>query len=235
MSKVIGNPTTTPMAIPDWNQKNPLKADYIKNKPNYDEILAEHEYLIGNLVELYTENTENLVGAVNEVYDMANNKADRTELDGKVDIVDAYGVVLIEPIPNEYGDWSWDRVLIQNKPFVGGVIYENSVTVYSIEGANNRFCPTPIKTIPTILIPNKQYNFGEVTELNLAFPTQANDGDVIYLTFKSGNTPTALTIDTTNTSDIEVIPEANTGYEIFGKYNGEIWIVKYSEYTVSEV
>ncbi len=94
--------------------------------------------------------------------------------------------------------------------------------------------PTPITTIPTTLESNKKYNFGELTELNLAFPTVANDGDVIYLTFKSGATATALTIDTTNTCDIEVIPEVNTGYEIFGSFNGSIWIVGYSEYTVSE-
>ena len=33
MAKIIGNTTTTPMAIPDWNQTDPTKADYIKNKP----------------------------------------------------------------------------------------------------------------------------------------------------------------------------------------------------------
>jgi len=68
----------------------------------------------------------------------------------------------------------------------------------------------------------------------LTFPTTANDGDVIYLTFSSGEKATTLTIDTTNTCDIEIIPEVNTGYEIFGKYNGSIWIINYSEYTVSE-
>lgn len=31
--RVIGNPTITPMAVPDWNQTDPTKADYIKNKP----------------------------------------------------------------------------------------------------------------------------------------------------------------------------------------------------------
>ena len=75
----------------------------------------------------------------------------------------------------------------------------------------------------------------EVEELALVFPTNANMGDVIYLTFKSGATATNLTIDTTNTCDIEVIPETNTGYEIFGMFNGSIWIINYSEYTVSEV
>lgn len=95
--------------------------------------------------------------------------------------------------------------------------------------------PSPIKTIPDTLEANQKYNFGEVTKLNLAFPTTASDGDVIYLTFLSGAAATTLTIDTTNTCDIEVIPEANTGYEIFGMYNGSIWIINYSEYTVSEV
>jgi hypothetical protein len=36
MSKIIGNTTATPMAIPDWDQKNPRMADYIKNKPDFD-------------------------------------------------------------------------------------------------------------------------------------------------------------------------------------------------------
>ena len=36
MSKIIGNTTVTPMAIPDWEQNNPFKADYIKNKPDFD-------------------------------------------------------------------------------------------------------------------------------------------------------------------------------------------------------
>ncbi len=33
MSKIIGNTTATPVAIPDWNQTDEKKADYIKNKP----------------------------------------------------------------------------------------------------------------------------------------------------------------------------------------------------------
>ena len=34
MAKIIGNTTATPMAIPDWNQTDETKADYIKNKPH---------------------------------------------------------------------------------------------------------------------------------------------------------------------------------------------------------
>lgn len=48
MSKIIGNTTATPMAIPDWNQTDDKKADYIKNKPevyNKDEIDAQIDAL----------------------------------------------------------------------------------------------------------------------------------------------------------------------------------------------
>ena len=33
MSKIIGNTVATPRTVPDWNQDNPNRADYIKNKP----------------------------------------------------------------------------------------------------------------------------------------------------------------------------------------------------------
>ena len=93
----------------------------------------------------------------------------------------------------------------------------------------------PVTELPTTLKVNQKYNFGERENLSLAFPTNAQDGDVVYLTFESGETPTTLTIDTTNTTDIEIIPEANCYYEIFGSFNGKIWLVNYSEYLVSEV
>lgn len=41
---IVGNPTTTPMAIPDWNQTNPLRADYIKNKPNLSKVATSGSY-----------------------------------------------------------------------------------------------------------------------------------------------------------------------------------------------
>ena len=31
--KIIGNTTATPVPQADWNQNDPMKADYIKNKP----------------------------------------------------------------------------------------------------------------------------------------------------------------------------------------------------------
>ena len=92
-----------------------------------------------------------------------------------------------------------------------------------------------ITDVPATLEAKREYCFGEVEALSLVFPTIANAGDVIYLTFKSGEVATTLAIDTTNTTDIEVIPEANCYYDIFAKFNGSVWLVNYSEYLVSEV
>ena len=46
-NKIVGNPTVTPMAVPDWNQTDSSKADYIKNKPDIKHSYApESEDLI---------------------------------------------------------------------------------------------------------------------------------------------------------------------------------------------
>lgn len=44
MAKIIGNPTVTPMAVPDWNQTDSSKADYIKNKPNLSKVATSGNY-----------------------------------------------------------------------------------------------------------------------------------------------------------------------------------------------
>ena len=106
----------------------------------------------------------------------------------------------------------------------------NIVTTYATK---TELRPTPITSTVTAISANNSYNYGEQTELSITFPTTANDGDVVYITFTSGATATVITLDKTNTSDIELIPEANTGYEVYAKYNGTIWIVNYSDYTVT--
>ena len=133
----------------------------------------------------------------------------------------------ITKIRTAKGDKQIDYNALANLPDV--------VERIEFEETVNALNPVPITVIPTTLEANKEYSFGEVSTLSLAFPTIAENGDVIYLTFKSGATATTLAIDTTNTTDIEVIPEANCYYDIFAKFNGSVWLVNYSEYLVSEV
>lgn len=41
MAKIIGGTTATSVPVPDWNQNNPNRADYIKNKPDIAGFMAE--------------------------------------------------------------------------------------------------------------------------------------------------------------------------------------------------
>ena len=122
-----------------------------------------------------------------------------------------------------------DETISASKAYKDG----NGNNISNTYATKTELRPTPITSTATAITANNSYNYGEQTELSITFPTTANDGDVVYITFTSGATATVLTLDTTNTSDIELIPEANTGYEVYAKYNGTIWIVNYSDYTVT--
>lgn len=49
MAKIIGGTTSTPMRVPDWEQTNPNRADYIKNKPDLAQ-KADITYVDGKMV-----------------------------------------------------------------------------------------------------------------------------------------------------------------------------------------
>ena len=90
----------------------------------------------------------------------------------------------------------------------------------------------PVTTVPDVLKPNTEYNFGLQSTLNLSFPIDTEDGDVICIRFISTETPTNLVIDMSNVIDFELIPEKNTWYEICAKYDSQLmlWVLAYSEY-----
>ena len=114
MPKIIGNTTVTPYPRPDWNQTNPDKVDYIKNKPT---ILTEED-----VVELIEENGGNTT--IDQVQSDWN-QTDETQVDyikNKPTILTEDDVVgLIEqnsggnfgdgatfiPSVSENGDLSW--------------------------------------------------------------------------------------------------------------------------------
>ena len=54
MAKIIGNPTVTPMAVPDWNQNNPFKADYIKNKPKIKTVVIKEANMREDFINFVT-------------------------------------------------------------------------------------------------------------------------------------------------------------------------------------
>lgn len=94
--------------------------------------------------------------------------------------------------------------------------------------------PLPTEDVPTTLKPNTEYNFRGQSALNLSFPVDTEDGDVICVRFMSTETPTNLVIDMSNVIDFELIPEKMTWYEICAKYDVGmmLWVLAYSEYSL---
>lgn len=107
--------------------------------------------------------------------------------------------------------------------------------VYGLEDRVHVLEASTVTDVPTTLEVNTAYNFGsQNAALTLTFPSIANDGDVIYIGFvcREGLN---LVVDTTNTFDFDLVPEKDTGYEIYAKCTTNLgvlrWIVKYSEYS----
>lgn len=80
------------------------------------------------------------------------------------------------------------------------------------------------------LTANCNYFFTVDDNFILSFPTEdLTQGDTIYLNFEC-STDVTLIVDTSNTTAIDIIPEANKGYEVFGCWNGDKWVLGYDEY-----
>lgn len=131
----------------------------------------------------------------------------------------------VEKIPGISDDLN--SLILSTIPDIENQLFRTMDEVYELTAP-------PVTAIPNTLEPNKAYNFGIEQNITLAFPSVANDGDVIYIGFWSVF-PTNLVVDTTNTFDFDLVPENGTGYEIYAKYMlaegvGK-WIVKYSEYS----
>ena len=198
---IMGNMLGMPSPRSDWNETNPLKGSFIRNKPDLSKFATKDEIgggggsdaRVGNLDDLTTTDKSSIVAAINEVNaDCDNRNQDLNNLEAMV---------------FQHND----ELFEMTKP--------------------------PETEVPTTLEANTSYNFGLQTELSLSFPTSAKDGDVIYIHFYCYDTPTNLTVDTSNTTDIDLIPEAKMGYEIYAKYDFDLgyWIVKYSEHEIPGV
>lgn len=84
-------------------------------------------------------------------------------------------------------------------------------------------------TLDSTLIPGKVYTLGEVSSVDLNFPTSAVAGEEILVRFYSGATPTTVTTSANVVGDI-VVPIANSYYMLLATYDSEKWIIQYLEY-----
>lgn len=74
--------------------------------------------------------------------------------------------------------------------------------------------------------PNTEYYYPTLSSLTLTF-ANGNLGDMFYIEFSSGSTPTDIIFDNVSNAvwDTDFTVEANKSVEICGKWNGEKWII----------
>lgn len=160
------------------------------------------------------------------------SKAAREALDLKVDKVPGMGLS-----SNDFTDL--DKLEIKEAYYLmGDLSFLDTQNADSLVDAINEvhgLASVHIKEgVSGTLNVNTEYYLGITHDLTLTFPSNASPGDVVYINFFSPEQPTVLTIDMTNVFDIEIIPEPDTGYEIFGKYTPDGWIVNYSEFSLDK-
>lgn len=226
------------------NELYDLKVDTIYGKglssndfsDEYVEMLEENNVHIGTMTNLKTDNTDSIVDAINEIYDTKISHSDvvhswenMTNSTTQVPSVAFMDIVTNELV--ELGFEDRKDTQISDEPSDDYFPTAKAVADY----VNSRTRSKTLDAITDALQVNTEYYLGRVPSLHLSFPTSAKKGDVVYINFETGMDEVSLSVDLTNTTtEFDLIPAPNTGYEIFGKYNGSIWIINYSEYTVSE-
>lgn len=221
----------------DWEEADEKSDGYIKNKPDLKELenRLQEEIGIVNDVALNAEASADANGTDLNAH-RNNGDADRMHLTDEEKVsVGKIGDVNRLPTLDKSN-------IVSSIAEVVRYVSNNSNSIDDIfeylekkAATKEELRPTPITVVPTTLAANKAYNFGSIQgSLTLSFPRLANDGDVIYIGFIAREGMN-LVVDTTNTFDFDLIPETDTGYEIYAKCTTNIgvtrWIVKYSEYT----
>lgn len=76
-----------------------------------------------------------------------------------------------------------------------------------------------------IMLPNVMYFIGEVSRLSVGFPATASMGDMVYVSFTTGDTIPTFTFTTNNHIGLNTINKLkNYRYELIGMWNGQEWM-----------
>lgn len=76
-----------------------------------------------------------------------------------------------------------------------------------------------------IMRPNVMYFIGEVSRLSVGFPATSSMGDMVYVSFTTGDTIPTFTFTTNNHIGLNTINRLkNYRYELIGMWNGQEWM-----------
>lgn len=218
MTKIIGNTTATPYPRPDWEQNDPTKADYIKNKPSKVSqlendsgyITSEDKTDINARITTVQEKADSAYAGASAAYSMAEQAQNNASYAiSQISLVEDR---LSEDIVN-VGMLKADKAIISTRDNIGGVDFDFSA------GHNTELRTTELTSI--------SFTFG-----NGEYPQDYVSG----LSFDSGATPTA--IDYTDSGILNWVgtdcamsdglsifqPSPNTHYDIVFYFNGTQFI-----------
>lgn len=102
--------------------------------------------------------------------------------------------------------------------FSSTIPFESPITLGNYKYAMRRAPVDAAKEIESPISAYKEYYLGIQQQLSLAFPSSAMLGDRVYVQWISGQTPTTLVIDESNTTKIEFEPLPERVCEIQGVY-----------------
>lgn len=241
--RIIGNPTITPMAVPDWKQDNPAKADFIKNKPtklseldNDTGYLTEHQDISGKadtattlegygITDAYTKQEVNTLA--DEIYEeLDSSKASKSETEEIWSELEFYYY--------ELGD------IDERKPDRTSIVPIDIEDISDDEG-NTAFLHYMVQHT------NTEFRLPELNILSIEFEDAEYDWQYMSsLSFDSGATPTS--IDYTNSGILNWVgtdcsmtndglsifqPSANTHYDIVFYFNGRQFVGLVNGYVFS--
>jgi hypothetical protein len=191
------------------------------NSVNTDFIYSEEDNLV-EVEKLTTAPSNSVLGRINELNVNAVRFTDLADV-GKPGTVKGYsgseveikgGAVHLVPADAKNIDYYRKRedIFSTSSPF------GRPLTLGNYKYAMRRATVDAAKTIETPLSAYKEYYLGLRTGLSIAFPSSASLGDRAYIQWVSGQTPTTLEIDESNTSKIEFEPLPEHVCEIQGVY-----------------
>lgn len=232
--KIFGNTVGVPNPKSDWNQTDPLRADFIKNKPTK---LSQFENDIGYLTE-----HQDISGKVDKIEGKGLSTNDYTNTDKETlnELNDAMGVAfsqintLQDELPTKVSDLENDLDLIDRDTMNGmtSFVYDK----LDEEKADKTDIISNISTAYGYDFSqryNSEIRLAEVTSISFTFGNGEYMPDYHSgLSFDSGSTPTAIDYtdsgilnwvgtDCTTADGLSIFqPSANTHYDIVFYFNG---------------
>lgn len=154
--KIIGNPVVTPMPVPDYNQNNPKKADYIKNRPFYvEKVVIEKDLSECTIrkdgVDVFGEIECAELSKIKGPWD--NPFPIEVEVDNNGTTEKAKGWYDGNYLASEDGSELWVGYPVTFTGFNGNKIYFYSEEVDSFEGVTVKISFDNIKTIDKKALP----------------------------------------------------------------------------------